>query len=326
MYKKIFKIFLKCIIVILPFSLVLIYTGFCRFDYMDLEFPIWQQQHDYVNKKNDKTEVLVFGDSSAKSAFIPQDISLNLYNLALGGGTSIEMYYSLLNYMNNHKKPKAVFIAFSPRHYMLADSFWHRTVYFHYLSNRQFLEVLRNAHEIDKENAILIDGYKKEYLYYRYYLHRDYRGDVKSSIHANKNDYNRNFYNKLNKLKGNPDFVLPEYSDALNMETQFKAFKKLNITEYYYFKLIELCEKNSIPVVIEQIPMNRASYMALNPNFVSGFTSYMDFIQKKYPEIIVNKELSYYDNDKFGDDSHMNNKGLIIYSRYIKNKYKKYFI
>ena len=109
--------------------------------YMDGEYPYWMQQRDYARTDSDQKEILLLGDSTMKADVRAEKFHPAAYNLALGGGTSIEMYYTLEDYLNHHPAPKMVILAFMPLHYRTEGAYWFRDTYFHYLDARRYMEV-----------------------------------------------------------------------------------------------------------------------------------------------------------------------------------------
>lgn len=103
-----------------------------QWTYMDSDFPYWEQQNDYIRAKSDRQEIIFLGDSRTKAAVNPNGFCENAYNLALGGSTAVEMYYSLKRYLKYHPKPEMVIAAFAEYHYSSDEFFKTRNLYLHY--------------------------------------------------------------------------------------------------------------------------------------------------------------------------------------------------
>ena len=113
-----------------------------QWTYMDSDFPYWEQQNDYIRAKGDVPEVIFLGDSRTKAAVNPNGLCENAYNLALGGSTAVEMYYSLKRYLKYHPKPEMVIAAFAEYHYSSDEFFKTRNLYLHYTNLFETIEVL----------------------------------------------------------------------------------------------------------------------------------------------------------------------------------------
>lgn len=316
------KLIYKLFLVTIPITFLLLYCALFPMDFLDGEVALYKQQKDYINNTNDYNKVLILGDSRAKSGFIPKNLSKDTYNLALGGVSSPEMYITLRNYLENHEKPKTVFIAFAPTHSIYADAFWTRGIYFHYLSTKEFIEIMKKATEYNDKDY-LIDNYLTEYINYKLYLPNKYAAAIKNSKDREK--INDEKYIKVNNNKGQIYFGQAKVNENLNQETVVEKFVPSKTIDYYLNQIIELCINNEIDVIIEQIPFNKASYDGVSAEFVNGYQEYMESIQKKYPSIIVNTELSYLTNDNFGDPSHLNEQGAKKYTNMILRKYNYIF-
>ena len=65
--------------------------------------------------------------------FLLYQAEINSINLSVGGGTPIEGYYTLLEYLKNNKKPLYILLSYGPFHFEQADWFWTRNVRFDFL-------------------------------------------------------------------------------------------------------------------------------------------------------------------------------------------------
>ena len=118
---RIVRFLVKCILALIPFILLVGYTWLNPMGYMDEEYPSWKYVKDVeegrvvpVNKMDAK---LILGDSRAMADIVTTDMGEDYVNLDMGGATSIEMYYTLRNYIRNNGAPKQVYIMFAPFHY-----------------------------------------------------------------------------------------------------------------------------------------------------------------------------------------------------------------
>ena len=132
----------------MPVIVFIIYTVVLPFGYMDEEYPSWKYTKDIENGREKLSEqgtldaiTLILGDSRAMADFIPEEMDKGVYNLAVGGATGVEMYYTLKHYIENESVPENVIIMFAPFHYTYMDNFWTRTVYFHHLAPGEAIRV-----------------------------------------------------------------------------------------------------------------------------------------------------------------------------------------
>ena len=293
--------------------------------FFDGEYAMYQQQKDYIYNNNDYNRVLITGDSKAKAAFLPALLSDETYNLSLGGITPLENYHYLKEYLENCQVPETVFISFNPFHYMTFDTFWTRSVYFHRLSEEDLADIYETSLPYKDTDEILTD-FDKKVLEYKYYSVKNYGKAFVKSFFEDRNKKNSDMYDDMYETKGQVYFGTAEYCDGWSQEAQVKNFEVLDIIDYYLHKTIDMCLDYGINVIIETIPMNKATYDVCTKNYLSDYSNYMKNLQSEYPQIIVNTDLYYWDNEYFGDATHFNVKGTEKYSKYIKEKYPEIFV
>ena len=293
--------------------------------FFDGEYAEYQQQKDYIYNNNDYNRILITGDSKAKAAFLPAILSDDAYNISLGGLTTLENYYYLKEYLENRQVPETVFISFSPFHYMTFDTFWTRSVYFHRISENDLNDIYETALLFDDTEEILTD-FDKKVLEYKYYSVKNYGKAFVKSFFEDRYTINSDIYHNMYETKGQVFFGKEECSDNFSQEVGDINFKPLDIIDYYLHKTIDMCLDYNINVIVDTIPMNKASYNACYKSYLSDYSNYMKNLQSEYPQIIVNTDLYYYDNEYFGDAAHFNLKGTEKYSKYIKEKYPEIFV
>ena len=320
------KGFIRFIINILIFLIVLwiiffiIVRNFPMYIF-DEEYAAYKQTMDYTLESNEYNKTLIFGDSVAKAAVSPTLISNSMYNLAMAGGTPIEQYYIMENYLKNHEAPKTVvMIYFMGGYTSIDDFFWHRTVYFNCLSNSQFNEILDTGLF---PNPVIS---KIKFFEYKTCMPQKYFAAVKNGLFSNRKSVNEKVYDDSVQTKGQHYFGLEtEYAPNNTTINKQNEFEPLPIIDYYLNKCIELCKDNNIQVIIEQHPINISTFNNMKESFKKEYRDYMNRLETKYPGIIVNKEFDIKPDDWFGDFSHLNPNGAKHFTYELNDKYLKYF-
>ena len=321
----------KCILASLPLLLLIGYTALFPFAYMDAEYPSWAytktvvsgKQANAVDANNEADTVLILGDSRAMADLVPSELGGCAQNLALGGATTIEMYYTLSDYLTSHDAPSAAVILFAPFHYSYMDNFWQRTVYFNYLSVPQMFEVFSNAKTVSSE-TVLQEHYLIDSISYRLRLPDKYLPALINSRLYGRFDENQAAYQKLFAENGHGLFGTADGSSDLNYEVNYakmNASGDAALIALYFDKLLSLCEENDIYAIVEQPPMNEASYQKLQESYVTEYTIYIEEMQTKYPSFSINSAIPCYENIFFGDSSHLNEEGALTFTQDFKEKY-----
>ncbi len=326
--KKNIVFFLKCMLAAAPVLMVVLYTAFCPFGYMDQEYPSWKYTKDFnkgrISREEDD-EVIILGDSRAMADLVPRYMGDNVYNLAVGGATAIEMYYTLKQRIEEAGAPQSVVIMFAPFHYSYIDNFWTRSIYFHHFSFSEALTVWREGKEYVSPSVC--DGEHGIFDIVSIYL--DLPGSympalINSRFHG-RYDENLEAYNNICYEKGHGLFGTEDGSSDRNYEsnyTEFNTREDFKLLDLYIKRLLGLCEEYGIRTIVSQPPMNKASYERLNADYVSQYTKYIESMQNLYPDAVIDSQILCYPNEFFGDSSHLNEKGAQKFTEEFMARYE----
>lgn len=319
----------KCILAALPLLILIGYTALFPFAYMDAEYPAWaySKEASHTRQPEQEDAVLILGDSRAMADILPTELGSNVQNLAVGGATAIEMYYTLSSYLKYNEAPDTAVVMFAPFHYSYMDNFWERTVYFNYLSVSELSEVFSNARQTASE-TVLTENCLMEAVSYRLRLPNKYLPALANSRLFMRCSDNKALYQQLSKERGHGLFGTADGSSDLSYEvnyTQMQHSGDAALIALYLNKLLALCEEQNIRVILEQPPMNEASYAKLQNSYLSEYTIYMEETQSNYPDFLINSEIPCYENRFFGDSSHLNHTGGAVYTQEFKTKYADLF-
>ena len=232
-------------------------------NYFDGEYPSWQQQKDYTHTQGDLAQIIFLGDSAFKAAVIPELISDDAYNLSLGGAGPIEMYYSLKNYLQNHPKPKKVFISFGPMHFIYLQRYRDRALYFHFLSPDETIKSQSKIFELDKFSfSDKLSMWTEDFRFITKFP-TEYFQTIKRS-QLERGEINEKIYQRVASERGHMYFGLDSHwtEHFVPHEQLLVDFKLLNSLDFYMRRLLNLCLENDIPVQFVQTPVNKISYVS----------------------------------------------------------------
>lgn len=308
--KKNVAFFLKLILALFPVLAVILYTALFPYGYMDSEYPSWKYTKNMAADCQVPNTVIV-GDSRAMADLIPDMFDNKTINLAVGGASSIEMYYTLNTLIKNNGAPENVIIMFAPFHYTIIDNFWTRTAYFNYLSISDMRDLYSYANATGSE-TLLAPGYKNDLLSYRLRFPDKYLPALINSKLTNRYYVNQDLYAKISTNLGYGEFGTADGCSDLNYETSYDRMHTSQdavLIDIYVNRLLKLCEDNNINTYLSIPPMNSSSIENLKVSYVEELTEYFNELERKHPAIIIDKTIPDYDDIYFGDSSHLNKKG-----------------
>ncbi|WP_028129276.1 DUF1574 family protein [Selenomonas sp. AE3005] len=288
--------------------------------YMGEDYPYWMQQKDYVSTANNQQEVLLFGDSRMKIGAIPTEMGDNVYNLSLAGSDPIEAYYSLRKYLANHPNPKAVILGYGPTHYTKTSGYLGFAVYYRYLDDDEIVEANRHIKELDGTD------YSMEDFMYKHKFPQFYMQPMLAGILKDKTKRNHALYQDACNKKGYwPKNDKKEEHFIVTPESKQEHFTPLPSVTFYTEAIINLCQKNNIPVIIEQVPLgNPGLQRMVDSGYTAEYAQYIQSFADKF-HITVNTTIPLYDAHYFQDDHHLNKKGAERYSHELTAKYPHIF-
>jgi hypothetical protein len=271
--------------------------------YMNNEYPMWMDVHRKINNDNDSIFNLIYiGDSRAKVGFKPNKFDTNTVkslNLALGGATPIEGYYTLKNYLSNNKLQYLI-ISYAPFHLSQQDSYWNRTVKFNFLLDSDYKEIHDSALVLNDATTL---G-DEEYLNYKIYTGK-YLIEFCKGLLFQRWNTNKHTFNYLQVSKGHYYFGRNSKATGLNKEAATKtSFKPSELINFYLDKTLELANKNNIKVFWYSMPFNESSFDAVTDVFKKEYNQYIKNLSARHKLTVLNT-LFYLDNTQFSDPSHL---------------------
>lgn len=327
---KYIKFIIKCICAASPAIALVLYTLLCPMCYMDEDYASWRYTEEVTKGNVDSNvqyDTVILGDSSAMSSFVPDRLSESCINLAVGGATSIEMYFFLKNYLECHEAPQNVVVMFTPFHYANIDNYKTRTMYFKALSVMEARELYSVA-KATGVSQIYDDNTVWDEIACRAGLPNKYLPAITASHFIGRYDSNRAGYEAIVNSRGYGMFGTQDGCDGLSYEcayTQINYGADLELLTLYFEKLYSMCRDNNISVLLIQPALNEASYNAIDQGYVDTYTAYIDMMAGLCVGLEYENELRCYPNEYFGDVSHLNSRGAEKFSDEIKSLYPDVF-
>lgn len=320
--KQVWKLSVKCFCVLLPFIVLGIYMRQHTLSFIDGEGPHYIWNREKTNTSQEKQyRVIILGDSTANAAYVPELLSPDTINLALGGTTPAENYYTLRDWLDHNPAPDICYISFTDGYLQMERFFWTRAMYFHRYSLPQNVELLKAAVSYH-EPSILTEHYWLDFIAYEMYLPNKY---IAAFMNASFNQR----YKSNSEAMASDDLHGGRYIavgtreyDGTNPIT-YNEFHVNPLFEEYYKKIIELCVKEGITPRVVRLPLpdNRP----FTDNFKMMFNAYYENLQNEYPSLTVDL-FPTYPMDRFRDGGHMNSHGANQFSTELKERYPEDFV
>ena len=304
---------IKCYIILMGVSSLGLSVIMNPLAFMDEEAPYYLWNKEIVNSNKEKYDIIILGDSVANAAYVPEILSNNSVNLALGGTTPIENYYTMQDWLKQNSAPKVCYISFMDFHLQKEDCFWTRSMYFHRYDLLQNIEILKAAQKF-QEPSILTKQYFRDFLAFELYFPSTYITPILGTDLKQRYDYNVAAWSG-NELHSGRYIARGIRGYESSERIIYDEFYTSEIFDYYYRKLIELCIDRGIKVHLIKLPLpNNTSFTA---QYINQYNEYYDQIKMDYPEITVDWLLTY-PQEFFMDAVHLNSHGALEFSTMLK--------
>jgi hypothetical protein len=327
MKKDVLKLIGKLILLGLPLYVMMALAALFPMKYMPIEFAMWQEEKDYVmtGTVNDEPDILVLGDSRAKSGIVPglltEGEEKKAYNIAIGGCNTIEMYYALDSYLKHHSAPEKAIVIFAPYHFCDIDN-WGQTMNFNYLSTGDLFEIYLRA--VQKgETSALGEHFFSDLLSCKLRLPNKYLASFYEAGQRERESENRDKYSSVRSDRGYTCFGEEEENDLPSYETHHPGFDSLGLVVLYYDMLLKRAKDAGIEVLSLQSPVNPASASAISREFRDGYRAMMEDFEKRYPDFVFEKEIPDFESSCFGDNNHLNRRGADRFTADVRDRYKE---
>lgn len=303
-----------------PFIWIALYAKKNLMAFSDEEAPYYIWNRDFCSTTQEKEyDVVILGDSVSNAAYMPEILSDSTVNLALGGTTPMENYYTMKEYLENNTAPQTVYISFMDSHLQRAECYWKRSMYSHRYSARDSWEMLQSAKKYYEENIYTESSYL-DWIAYELYLPSKYITSLTNASFNTRLEGNINAYESDGLRKGR--YIAVGNNEGSVVKT-YDSFYVASLFDNYYNRLIALCLENDITVRIIKLPLLNSD--TFTEGYIEQFNVYYEDLKEKYPGITVDWWNVGYDSNCFCDSHHMNTHGAFKFSVELKEKYSQDF-
>jgi hypothetical protein len=288
------------------------------------EYALWKYKKELIDSSYQKSKNVIIGDSRSMTGFNPNLIGHNFINLALSGTTPFEGY-STLKYFYSKNKIDTLIVSYGIFHFLESDILEKWTIPY----NLPTPEDLNQLENLEKHYGVSIDNQKPgNGLYLKRkatYNHNPLILRETFIENLKQNNYNESVINELKETAGYTNQVNLDSCDKLNIESEIeKKVKKFNpnpVIVSFLDSIYNISTKNKTVVVFLIPPINFASYKYLQEKlFWHQYQTFKRQLRLKYPKMLVDNQYEYLANTYFNDSGHLNQRGVVFMSTYIKDK------
>lgn len=318
--------------------LILLTTGsFCFFWILLIAFckngHMFYDAEDYPNYKmvfneasNGKSlyKTIILGDSRMMSFVNPNYFSMpdSSINFSLPGSSPIEAYFVLKRYIASGRIPNKIIVGFDPGHFVGTQIF-KQGIPFDVLTKSELRDI---EYCVQRDSNLYqyspFDIYSYHYGYLPQYGYRLVNSLFVGNYRKNKEIETQLICNKGCKLynQDRKDWWNNQTEIGLMEKLQKSPFKVSNTCDYYFQRLIGLCNAYNIICIVEQLPVP-TEYPIYNQNYWHSYLEYIKQHEKTNQRVVVVSKIRSYPKTMFRDIMHANKYGSKQYSEELSKQW-----
>lgn len=292
-------------------------TGDFRTGFLAPEYGVWAAKRAMVEGCRLGATVIL-GDSRMVAGIEPRDLG-DAANLALGGATPIEMYYTLRRALACPHPPRWVVISFSPAQLMGTEYFWQRTALFGFLDFAELEEVRRESRRLgdtslySAPNLGDFDAILTDWLYAHHFPSYYISSIVNGRVIGRRAAYHR-LRQSVEAQAGHRLYGQDHGTGRAAEEAGMRRFQALPLLDDYFAKLVTLAAQHGVEVDYIAAPWSDATYAHLQPGFKPAFEAYLRGYARRFRNFRLVAPLTRMADGYFGDPYHLNAAGAAVFS------------
>jgi hypothetical protein len=299
----------------LLFLAIPVYVHCFPMNFLKRDYAVWSHQIAFASTPGeDDPAVLILGDSRVQAAIIPKRMGASVRSLAFGSATPADTWLLFERYLENHRPPRALLVAFAPFHLLEPtshDLFWVRTVRYKLWPIRDDLALIARARELGVPlvDADVGHGVLLEWLLHRFNYPGYYVPALRNARLWGRRAKNRQTAAEIEASRGHLYYGASEFSHGLNRDVYRDGFAASPLYDAYLRDLLTRASAVGSRVLLTTMPMNASSFEALEPGFVADYEAYLEVLAADFPEASIQTRIRSLPDDHFGDEHHLNSRG-----------------
>jgi hypothetical protein len=288
--------------------------------FMEAEYPSWQAKRLMLDRC-DLGDTIILGDSRAAADILPTRLGFAATNLAIGGGEPIEALALLTRAMACPSPPRRVILSFDAGHFVRPDLFWERSVRFGFLASddiaalRAISAATGDQSVYEEHHADGLPSRLRDWLAVRRFPYYDFASLTQGGgfLRINRN---LRLLRETLAARGHYSFGINEGSDLVAVEGHLDDFRPLPVLDHYFDALLTQLDRHGIETLFLPMPINDATWRAVNPALRDEFAGYLAGYATRYRRFhIAGEVMPHWPNQFFGDGfCHLNPDGARRFS------------
>lgn len=286
------------------------------------EHALWSYKKEMILQPYPNSKNVIIGDSRSLTGFNPVLIGHNFINLSLSGTTAFEGYSTLKQFLNYHQIDTLI-VSYGIFHYVESDVLEKWTLPY----NLPSIADINALERVERQYGITIDNQQPDYWLYlkrkATYHHIPILLRATFIENLKQNEYHQAVIDQLKKTSGFSNVSTTDSCNDMDTEVEIAMkYKKMivnPIISSYIDSIYTLSVKKGIKIIFLIPPLNQASYAALQHTlFFRQYLNFREGLKRKYPAMTVDNKYVYLPNNYFHDPGHLNHRGFIFFSSYIR--------
>ena len=269
------------------FGVVWLYVALLPAGFLDDEYPRWAAKSEILQSCN-LGDVVILGDSRAAIDVMPRAMGIDSSNLAVAGGTPVEVMSVVNRMLACPHLPHTVVLSLSPSHFIDRSTFWEKSTRYHFVTGAE-LEDLLHASEATGDWSFFPSG-PPDFLppRVRIWMHAHYFPSLYFAALVERFGFtsywrNENFRREVLADRGQYFFVNSGRGDQIGPEGYMRSFWAAPILDLYFSKVLRVLTERGIKVHFVAMPYNDVTAARLNPALMAEFQAYLQGYSQEYP-------------------------------------------
>ena len=297
-----------------------LFTKTMRMYFMESGYPSRVAKEELLSRC-DLGSVLILGDSRPEASIIPRRMPTLTTNLAFGGATPVETYFTAQHALRCADRPKLIVYSHSITGFAgVNEGLWKSAVRFGLLSYHDLREIETTASTLGDPSVAAtntkdgLSGTIRD-LVYASGSPTTFMASVIAGRAFERYGKNIAIYDSTFASRGQIGYDHALDNIRVGVDAETKMFIPAQTEDSYFDKTLNLFEAAGIEVVFVSIPLANSTVRVIPPSVISDFQEYLKRYAAQHPNFFPGNAAALpWPDDLFVDGSHLSSPGAAIFS------------